>query len=152
MLSDFVGSSLFNIFLCDIFLEDENNHFANYPDDTTPYSAGSTTTEILENLSGMTKILFTWFASNQVKVNENKCHLLLSSPHDSYVIQIENWTIKCSKVKKPLGVHTDYKLKLDSHVEIICKKAHKKLSALSRITNQMELPKRHILMNAFFKA
>ena len=37
-------------------------------------------------------------------------------------------------------------------METICKKAYRKLSALSRITNYMELPKRRILMNAFFKA
>ena len=76
----------------------------------------------------------------------------MSSPDDSALIQIENSTIKCSKVKKLLGVHIDYKLKFDIHVETICKKAHRKLSALSRITNYMELPKRRILMNAFFKA
>ena len=28
---------LFNIFLCDLFLEDENNYSANYADDTTTY-------------------------------------------------------------------------------------------------------------------
>ena len=148
-----LGPLLFNIFLCDLFLEDENNYFANYADDTTPYSVGSTTTEVLENLSGITKKLFTWFANNQMKANDDKCHLLLSSPDDSSLIQIENSTIKCSKVKKKLlGVHIDYKLKFDIHVETICKKAHRKLSALSRITNYMELPKRRILMNAFFKA
>ena len=87
-----------------------------------------------------------------MKANDDKCHLLLSSPDDSSLIQIENSTIKCSKVKKLLGVHIDYKLKFDIHVETICKKAHRKLSALSRITNYMELPKRRILMNAFFKA
>ena len=59
--------------------------------------------------------------------NDDKCHLLLSSPVDSAAIQIENSIIKCSKVKKLLGVHIDYKLKFDSHVETICKKAHKKL-------------------------
>ena len=64
----------------------------------------------------------------------------------------ENSTIKCSKVKKLLGVHVDHKLKFDIHVETICKKAHRKLGALSRIINYMELPKRRILMNAFFKA
>ena len=142
---------LFNIFLCDLFLEDENNYFANYADDTTPYSVGSTTTEVLENLSGITKKLFTWFANNQMKANDDKCHLLLSSPDDSSLIQIENSTIKCSKVKKLLGVHIDYKLKFDIHVETICKKAHRKLSALSRITNYMELPKRSIRINAFLK-
>ena len=147
-----LGALLFNIFSCDLFLEDENNYFANYADDTTPYSVGSTKTEVLENLSGITKKLFTWFANNQMKANDDKCHLLLSSPDDSSLIQIENSTIKCSKVKKLLGVHTDYKLKFDIHVETICKKAHIKLSAFSRIANYMELPKRHILMNAFFKA
>ena len=147
-----LGPLLFNIFLCDLFLEDENNYFANYADDTTPYSVGSTKTEVLENLSGITKKLFTWFANNQMKANDDKCHLLLSSPDDSSLIQIENSTIKCSKVKKLLEVYIDYKLKFDIHVETICKKAHRKLSALSRITNYMELPKRRILMNAFFKA
>ena len=41
------GPLLFHIFLRDLFLEDENNYFPNYADDTTPYSAGSTTTEVL---------------------------------------------------------------------------------------------------------
>ena len=97
-----IAPLLFNIFLCDLFLEDEISYFANYADDTTPYSVGSTTTEVLENLSGITKKLFTWFANNQMKANDDKCHLLLSSPDDSAVIQIENSTIKCSKVKKTI--------------------------------------------------
>ena len=37
-------------------------------------------------------------------------------------------------------------------VDTICKKIHRKLTALSRITNYMELPERRILMNALFKA
>ena len=37
-----IGPLLFNIFLCDLFHEDENNYFANYNDDTTPYFVGST--------------------------------------------------------------------------------------------------------------
>ena len=39
-----LGPLLSNIFLCDLFLEDKNNDFANYADDTTPYSVGSTKT------------------------------------------------------------------------------------------------------------
>ena len=49
------GPLLFNVFLCDLFLEDENDYFANYVDDTTPYYVSSTSTEVLENLSGITK-------------------------------------------------------------------------------------------------
>ena len=32
---------LFNIFLCDLFLEDENNYVESYAYDTTPYFVGS---------------------------------------------------------------------------------------------------------------
>ena len=57
-----------------------------------------------------------------MKAYDDKCYLLLSFPDVSAVIQIENSTIKFSKVKNLLGVHNDYKLKFDSHVETICKK------------------------------
>ena len=87
-----------------------------------------------------------------MKANDDKCHVLLSSPDDSALIQMKNSSIKCSKVKNLLGVHIDYKLKFDIHVETICKKARRNLSALSRIRNYMELPKRGIFMNVFFKA
>ena len=79
--SSILGPLLFNIFLCDLFLEDENKYFANHTDDTTSYA-----TEVLGNLSGITKKLFTWFANNQMKANDDKCHLLLSSPDDSALI------------------------------------------------------------------
>ena len=79
------------------------------------------------------------------------CHLLLST-QESASIQVENFTIKSSKAKKLLGINIDYKLKFDIHVESIYQKANRKLNALGRITTYMELPKRRILMNAFFKS
>ena len=51
-----------------------------------------------------------------------------------------------------LGINIDNKLKFDFHVESIYQKAKRKLNALGRITNYMELPKRRTLMNAFFKS
>ena len=99
---------MFNIFLCDLFLEDENNYFANYADDTTPYLVGSTTAEALENLSYpkscLTRILFPWFSKNEMKANNDKCQLILSSPEENAAIQTEESRIKCSKVKKLLGI------------------------------------------------
>ena len=81
--------------------------------------------------------------------NDDQCHLILSSPEEDAAIQIEESRIQCSKVKKLLGIHIDYKL---THVDTISEKAHRKLTALSRITNYMELPKRRNLINAFFNA
>ena len=81
-----------------------------------------------------------------MKANYDKCHLLLIT-QDSASIQVENFTIKSSKAKKLLGINIENKLKFDIHVESIYQKAYRKLNALGRITNYMELPKRRILMN-----
>ena len=70
---------LFNIFLCDLFLEHENCCFTNYADDATPYVVANNTVEVIENLTIITQKLFTWFANNRMKVNHDNCHLLLSA-------------------------------------------------------------------------
>ena len=146
-----LGPLLFNIFLCDLFFEDESSYFANNADDTTPYTVGSNTTEVLTNLSCHAQKLFTWFANNQMKANYDKYHLLLST-QESASIQVENFTIKSSKAKKLIGINIDNKLKFDIHVESIYQKANRKHNAFGKVTNYMELPKRRILMNAFFKS
>ena len=141
---------MFNIFLCDLFLEHEDCCFTNNADDTTPYVVANNTAEVIENLAIISQKLFTWFANNQMKVSHDKCHLLLSIQEEAN-IQIADRAIKYSKSKILLGIVLDNKLKFDKHVENICQKASKKLNALARVTNYMELPKRRILMNAFFR-
>ena len=91
-----------------------------------------------------------WVANNQMKASHGKCHLLLSTQEDAN-IQMSN-TTNCSRSQKLLGIVFDNKLRFDKHIENISQKANRKLNALARVTNYIELPKRHILMNAFFKA
>ena len=86
-----------------------------------------------------------------MKANPSKYHLLLSTQEEAN-IQIANTTIKSSKSQKLLGVVLDNKLKFDIHVGNICQKANRKLNALARLTNYMDLPKRRLILNAFFKA
>ena len=78
-----------------------------------------------------------------------KFHLLLSS-HEDVNIQIANVTIKSSTSQELLGVTIDNKLKFHKHFENICQKASRKLNALARLVNLMDLSKRRILINAFF--
>ena len=65
---------------------------------------------------------------------------------ESSNVQIANFTVK------PQGINFDKNLKFDIHVESICQKANRKLNALGRIVNYMELPKNRIFMYAFFKS
>ena len=109
-----------------------------------------TVTSCFEHDSNITQRLSTWLANNQMEANHGKCHLFLSTQEDAN-IQISNTTINCLRSQKLLGIVFDYKLNFDKHIENICQKANRKLNALARVTNYMELPKSHILTNAFLK-
>ena len=142
-----LGPILFNTLLCDLFLEHEECCFTNYADDTTPYVVANNTEEVIENVTNVTQKLFTWLANDQMKANHGKCHLLLSTQVEAN-IQIANTTMKCSQSEKTLGIILANQLKFYKHVESICQKASRKLNALERVTNYIELPKRCNLMNA----
>ena len=52
-----LGSLLFNIFLCNLFLEHENCYYVNYADDTIPYIVANNTAEVLQKLTNITQRL-----------------------------------------------------------------------------------------------
>ena len=146
-----LGPLLFIIFLCDFFLEYGNNYLlASYADNTKIYTVHENTKEVLTNLSTLApRKIYAWLANNQTKADHGKFHLLLST-QESTCIQIEYFTVKYCKTKTLLGININNKLKFHVHVGIIDQKANRKLNALTKITNYMELPKNRILMNAFF--
>ena len=80
-----------------------------------------------------------------------KCHLLVST-NNTIKIKTGNFDINNSKHEKLLAVKFDYKLSLDDHISELCKKASRKIHALSRVASYMNISKRRILMNAFFKS
>ena len=65
-------------------------------------------------------------------------------------VQIEYFTVKYGNTKTLLGINIKAKLKFHVLVGIIGQKANRKLNALAKIANYMELRKNGILMNAFF--
>ena len=95
--------------------------------------------------------LIKWFSDNQMKLNTDKCHVLLNSQGPN-TIKIGNLCLKNSSCEKMLGINFDYKLKFTNHIDEICKKASRKLNALARIAPYMGIRKRSTLMNAFFKS
>ena len=86
-------------------MEHRGYFFTKYADDTTPYVVQknktsnrkrNNTIEVVENLTDFTQRFFTWFASNQMKANPDKCHLLLSTEEEAN-IQIANTAIESSR-------------------------------------------------------
>ena len=78
----------------------------------------------------------------------------LSSNDESKKIENKGEVIKKSQVQKLFGVHIDYELKFDTHIETLCEQGGKNLLSLCRVitfmsTNQAQLLMRSFIMSQF---
>ena len=141
---------LFNIFLADLFLALKDVDIANFADDNTPYTSANNVDELIDSLEKASSNLFKWFKDNLFKGNPDKCHLLVST--NEKIKNIGDFSIENSDCEKLLGVKIDNKLTFDYHVSDMCKKANRKINALARIEPFININKKRILMNSFFRS
>ena len=144
-----LGPLLFNIYICDMFFATpETIDFAGYADDNTPYKYSSKIEDVLNNLQGASKRLFSWFSANHLVANAGKYHLLTCSnlPVD---IRITNTKISDVERVKLLEVNTEGRRNFDYHVNTLLKKANKKYHTLARVCNYMDTKKQRVPIKAF---
>ena len=148
-----LGPLLFNIYINGLLLFVNGKNVANYADDNTPYAMNFRFDSLIENVENDASILITWFRDNYLKMNEGKCHLLITNQEEKRVSAIiGKETIENSKSVKLLGITIDNKLSFDTHVSTICKKVNLKLHALARISNLMSTSKLRIIMKSFIES
>ena len=94
-----------------------------------PFEFSGTIDEVIIKLKEDSLTLIQWYKSNYLKPNPDKWHLLLSDVNSELNIENENECISNSSCEKILGVHFDNKLKFNTHVNKLCKKAGQKLHA-----------------------
>ena len=92
-----LGPLLFNIFLCDLFYMSDTD-FASYADDNTPYVSADAIDEVIKRLETASVKLFKWFEDNQMKANQDKCHLIVSK-NENISMHIGPFEIKTPIVK-----------------------------------------------------
>ena len=146
-----LGPLLFNIFLADLFLVLKDVDIANFADDNTPFTSANNIDDLIDSLEKASSSLFKWFKDNLFKGNPDKCHLLVST-NEKIKINIGDFSIENSDCEKLLGVKIDNKLTFDYHVSDMCKKANRKINALARIAPFININKRCVLMNSFFRS
>ena len=117
--------------------------------DNIPYMIADNMYDLITSLEQAPNGLFEWFKNNLLKSNIGKCHLLVST-NDRASMNVDAFKIDKSDTEKLLGVKFNKKLTFDDHISDICKKAGRKISALSRVTPYMRIAKKRILINAFF--
>ena len=73
------GPLLFNIFMCGMFLILKGTYFNDYVDDNTPFVVRDNIKGVIKALEEIGESLVNWFSNNEMKLNTDKCHLLLNS-------------------------------------------------------------------------
>ena len=74
-----LGPLRFNIFLADLFLVVKNIDIANYTDNSTPFIVKNNIDNVIASLEQGSNTLFNWFKNNCLKINIDKCHVLVST-------------------------------------------------------------------------
>ena len=116
-----LGPLLFNIYVNDLFYIINHTDVCNYADDTTFHACGSDINELMLRLEHDSLLAIEWFENNFMKLNEDKCHYLLSGyKHEMLCSQIGSSKIWESNEQKLLGVVIDRNLSFDTHISQIC--------------------------------
>ena len=121
-----LGPLLFNIFLIDLFFIIEDTNIASYVDDNTPYVSAGNIDRVIKSLEEASETLFKWFSDNLMKINTDRCHLLVST-NNTVKIKTRNFDITNSKSEKLIGVKFDHKLSFDDPILEIWKKVSRKI-------------------------
>ena len=80
-----LGSLLFNIHMCNLFLCDCQSNIINYPNETTLYACEPNIDVVLSKLERDTSKCFTWFQDNYLKANSGKSYLLTTSDNVQHI-------------------------------------------------------------------
>ena len=145
-----MGPLLFNIYINDLFFIIEQTEICSYTDDNTINACDMNLENLLRRLEHESHLAIEWFKQNYMKLNEGKCHLLISGfKHEVLWANIRGKKIWGDKL---LGLHIWRDLTFTSHIANICAKVGQKLTAISRIAKFMSLEKRRILIKSFFES
>ena len=142
-----LGPILFNIYLNDLFYLTEMAQVCNFGDDNTFYVCDKDLNTLINRLEHDTALAIEWFENNFMKLNQYKCHLLVSGhKHEIAWAKIGETKIWESNKQKLLGAVIDRNLNFDEYVFDLCKKAGRKLSVLS---NYMSFEKEKYYLKHF---
>ena len=137
--------------MCDMFLILKATYFTGYTDDNTSFVVRDNIADVIKALEEIGENLINWFSNNEMKLNTNKCHILLNSQEHN-TLKIGDFRINNSVSEKLLGITFDCKFNFNKHIEYIWQKASQKLNALARLATCMGTTKKRILINAFFES
>ena len=152
-----LGPLLFNIFINDVFFFLKNTKIANFADDNTTYTVENDIMELLKTLESETFSVLNWFRINEMKPNQDKCHLLVADIDHKYYysnsyVYLENAFLESEDSVKLLGIKIDKNLNFKEHITSLLKEGNNKLHALMRIKQYLTKDKLRLIMKTFIES
>ena len=119
---------LFNIYLDDLFFFQKDVGICNFADDTATYISDESLENVLKSLEKNSMLAIRWFENNYMKLNTDKCRLIVSDyKHEQVGANIGTDLIWESNDVNLLGVTIDRDLKFDKHVLKILQQSQPKI-------------------------
>ena len=86
-----LGPTLFNIYLNDLFFLVDYTEVCNFADDTTFFTCDKDLRSLINRLEHDSFLAIEWFQNSYMKLNEDKCHLLVGGyKHESIWAKIDD--------------------------------------------------------------
>ena len=115
--SSVLGPVVFDIYLNDLFFTLFSVNVCNFADDTTPFVCKLNLEVVLTQLEECSELVIAWFQNNYMKLNTDKCHLLVAGHKSEHTwVRVGPDKIWEDHSVKLLGVSIDNELKFDKHV------------------------------------
>ena len=147
-----LGPILFNIFINDFNYIFTAANLHGFADDHT-LSAKSESLEIVKNtLCNESFIALKWLNDNQMLANPSKFQTIFLTKNKDHIqlnLQIDNQTIESKKSVQLLGIEIDDKLKFESHVKDLCRKAAGQLNSLYRFKKYLPSFSKKLAITSF---
>ena len=144
---------LFDIYLNNLFFLSGFTDLCNFADYTTFYACDMDLNSLIKRLDHDSFLTIELFENNNMQLNQDKCHLLVSGDKNENVwANIGNEKILESTKQKLPGLDIDRNLNFNEHVSSLCRKADNKMSVLTRLSNFMNFKQRRILLKTFIES
>ena len=88
---------------------------ANYADDSTLYTVDGDIGGLLNAFENETSLILNWFRMNEMKPNDDKCHLIVTN-HVGDSVTLGNETIEATDSVDLLGITIDSNLNFNEHI------------------------------------
>ena len=112
-----LGPTLFNLYLNDLFYLSDFTVVCNFADDTKFHVCDNDLNNLIKRLEHDTFLAIEWFETNNMKLNKDKCHLLVAGhKYKNVWVKIGVEKIWESAKQKLLGIEIVRNLNFDDHM------------------------------------